>query len=496
MGFKDSTSFLRYLTMGASGARQTMRQLATAGFHPIELERYCTSNKIWATKIKRLRLPDLLCARTGLRVEVRSKSDLKIKMSDAPNNPDRAWDAGLRDNDLIAFIACLDEGNGPVPADGATFFTVKALRDSVDGSKLGPPKSASEGSERDREWPATIPSCDGVVLESPLDLMGGAGDRLTVLLERNGSPHRRQTYRLQGKHAYVKRGDRFKGGASIIAGLPAETACLDNYLTQTYDPLSDLESPNAVDRYAAAKTIPYRYDVRGYSTTRLESLLRHENEPRVALEVAGAAARLGSAMGETYLSDVIRNGDNPELRMEAVFILTEQHTPFSLEELRNVARSRALTSELRQAAIWGLGKNGHRSYEDLIGFIDDDDEELAFHAIAAFGQDVSANVISSLAGCLDRNAPRMASAASEVLRLIGGEQVLEAVLAKITAGPDDQDWAMATLGRLGREIVSRRLQDDPLLERISPLLCLFDEDNWLASEDRARYLAFLLSQNY
>lgn len=93
MGLKTDTSFLRFLSMGALGVRQTMKQLTGMGFRPIELERYCASNKIWMTKVKRLRLPDLLCVRTGLRLEVRAKSDLRIRMSDAPANPDRTWDA-------------------------------------------------------------------------------------------------------------------------------------------------------------------------------------------------------------------------------------------------------------------------------------------------------------------------------------------------------------------------------------------------------------------
>ena len=110
MGFKADTSFLRFLTMGAVGVRATMAQLHADGFEPIELERYCTSNKIWATKVKRLRLPDVLCVRTGLRIEVRAKSDLKVRMSDAPTNPDRRWDVGLRDDDVVGFVAC--EGGG------------------------------------------------------------------------------------------------------------------------------------------------------------------------------------------------------------------------------------------------------------------------------------------------------------------------------------------------------------------------------------------------
>lgn len=39
MGFKTDTSFLRFLSMGAAGVLQTMRQLRAEGFEPIELER-------------------------------------------------------------------------------------------------------------------------------------------------------------------------------------------------------------------------------------------------------------------------------------------------------------------------------------------------------------------------------------------------------------------------------------------------------------------------
>ena len=109
-----------FLTMGAIGVRRVAAELRERSFQPIELERYCMSNKIWTTKVKRLRLPDLLCVRTGLRAEVRAKSDLKIRMSDAPQNPDRVWDAGLRDEDVGALIACSGGPAGhPMPANHA-----------------------------------------------------------------------------------------------------------------------------------------------------------------------------------------------------------------------------------------------------------------------------------------------------------------------------------------------------------------------------------------
>ena len=247
MGFKADTSFLRFLTMGTRGVHQTMAQLQEKGFKPIELERYCASNKIWSTKVKRLRLPDLLCVKTGLRVEVRAKSDLKIRMSDAPNNPDRAWDAGLQNDDLVAFIACFDDGEGPVAADKAMFFRIGDLRSTVDQSKLGPPKSASEGAERDRTWPATIPKRDGRVLE--------VNDQkiVTELLTSGDQGLRRQSYALKGKAPYVRKGDVFRANSSFLSGAPLSMADLSAYLSHVYDPFTALRSHNDIDRYAAVK---------------------------------------------------------------------------------------------------------------------------------------------------------------------------------------------------------------------------------------------------
>ena len=204
--------------MGAIGVRQTMKHLRAVGFEPIELERYCGSNKIWMTKVKRLRLPDVLCVRTGLRLEVRAKSDLKIRMSDAPNNPDRRWDAGLRDDDIAAFITIFEDQNGNQhAADKPVFITVGALRQSAKESKLGPPKSASEGAERDRTWPAIVPTCDGSVQSVNTE-------KLVVEMTVGENARRRQTYTLNGKHPYVGRGDSFKAEMSFLAGAPAELA--------------------------------------------------------------------------------------------------------------------------------------------------------------------------------------------------------------------------------------------------------------------------------
>ena len=165
MGFKTDMSFLRFLTMGALGTHHVMEQLTELGFVPIELERCASSNKIWATKIKRLRLPDLLCVKTGMRVEVRAKSKLEIRMSHAPNNPERHWDAGNSNSDIVAFVPCTNRDEGPVIAGNASFFTFYALRNSVDQKQLSRLKAVSEGSEQHLTWPAIVASRPGVVID-------------------------------------------------------------------------------------------------------------------------------------------------------------------------------------------------------------------------------------------------------------------------------------------------------------------------------------------
>lgn len=492
MGFKADSSFLKFLTMGALGVQQTMQYLRTLGFRPIELERYCGSNKIWATKVKRLRLPDLLCVESGLRLEVRAKTDLKIRMSDAPANPDRVWDAGLRDDDVAAFIACIDTSGKPSPADTPVCFTVQALRASAGQSKLGPPKSASEGAERDRTWPAVVPSRSGRVLEV-------AGGRLVVEMNADGERlARRQTYMLNGKSAYAAPGDTFLGDVSILAGAPPALANLSAHLANNYRPLEHVRAANAVDRYAAVKALRYRDDPRVKVLSALESVIAQEQEIRIALEAAGSAASLGSAAGQdAILSHVWANLERPDMRMEATFILTELHDDtFSSAQLRRIADSKAFAGdEIRQAAVWGLGKAGVKSYADLLPFIDDTEQDVALHAMAAFAEDTPLAVIRALAQDLVTAHPRRAPAASETLRIIGSQEVLDVLITEAHAATPIPEWVLATLGRLPPAAVRRAISGSPLLERISPMLLVAEGAHWLATKEAATGIRFLLKQD-
>lgn len=493
MGFKADTSFLKFLTMGARGVHHTLARLSEIGFRPMELERYCGSNKIWATKVKRLRLPDLLCVRTGLRVEVRAKSDLKIRMSDAPANPDRVWDAGLRNNDLVAFVACKDTDHGPAPFGVPAFFTVQALRDSASSSKLGSPKSASEGAERDRTWPASIPARDGKVIQVT------SGKIVTQMFATSDQRARNQTFTLKGKTAYVREGDTFNAGSCFLSGTPASMATLDDYLSQTYDPIAGLHSNNAVDRYAGVKALRIRDDIaKERRLSELENLIRKESEQRVRLEAAGSAIALGSSPGQEQIEAVLWKEETvPEMRMEAVLILTELGPGgFTRDQLRKIASAKHFVgNEIRQAAVWGLGKAGLRSYEDLLGFLDDREENVVLHAIAAFGRDTPARVIERLVEKLFLTDEAVAPAASAALRLIGSDAVLESLIRAYQHNAPARNWILATLGRMSPRLVREKLQGQPILAQVEPMLLFAPGANWLSSEEMAINVSFLLKQD-
>jgi hypothetical protein len=233
VGFKSDREFLRNVSIGAIGTRQIAATLKQGGFSIIELERYSSSNKIWTTKIKRLRVPDLLCLKSGIRIESKAKSSLEVTMSHAVNNRARAWDKGLRDNDLIAFIRCVPEADSWRASERVALFRVGDMRSTAGLAGLSRMKAASEGSEIRLTWPATVP--------------GTAGQVTTVSPERietNLASGRKQTYRLTraGKNSlvpHVANGDSFGDGDTIIASVMPRLVPTSLQTVPQYDFLVD-----------------------------------------------------------------------------------------------------------------------------------------------------------------------------------------------------------------------------------------------------------------
>ena len=80
LSFKPDSSFFRKITVGAVGTRAVAADLAQQGHDMVELERGSTDTKLWKdVKRKRVRIPDLVCRRCGLRIESRAKVKAELR---------------------------------------------------------------------------------------------------------------------------------------------------------------------------------------------------------------------------------------------------------------------------------------------------------------------------------------------------------------------------------------------------------------------------------
>jgi len=497
MGLKADTSFLRFVSMGAVGALSVKSHLEGLGFQPIELERYCTSNKIWQTKVKRLRLPDLLCVRTGIRFEVRGKSALAIKMSHAEKNPDRAWDAGLRDQDIVAFVRVEEQADASfVAPNPPVCFSVGDLRRSVHLAKLGPPKSASEGAERDLTWPAIVPKKDGVVTYV---------DDCRLKILKFGEAHPKYTYQLKEKTPYVQVDDEFKGQVTVLASAIENLLNPAALVGQGWDPLGLLNSSHPIDRYAAVKSFPFTCGVDASVERSLECLATEDPDVRVRLEAAGSLASLGRERGfdliETAITSPERWGNDrlssDALQMEVALILSEigsrqRSSKEARDLLRGIADGGSLQNEeVRQAAVWGLGRGGCGAYESLIEFLDDPDDRVSLHAICAFGSDLGEAVVEALVDLLVSGSEREQASASEVLSRNAGSGVVRRLLQQSEV--ETSDWVLATLGRLPPDLLPISLLGERLAFALAPIQRLHYA-NWLAEEEQRKAVRFLATQ--
>ncbi len=490
MGLKIDSSFLKFVTMGAVGARRVRDAMQAAGLQPIELERFSCSNKIWGTKVKRLRMPDLLCVRTGIRVEVRAKSKLSIKMSDSPNDPERRWNSGLMPNDLIAFVLVREDGDGNVAAaNEVELFRVEDLQVTEALARLSDPKAYSEGTETDREWPSCVATKAGIVTEINLQNLKTLQDG------------RRQTYTLRGKTAYVALNANFNAESQFLAGIPPQKVAFPAPANSPWDPRPLLASERAMDRHVAVKALGVVGSERDWPE--LLNMARTDADHRVALEAAASAARLGSVDGLGIVRGTVREAAIPYLAMEAILILAEfDGTPLAGQcaaILTECANDIALAeSELRQAAIWGLGLTGLKRYHELFQFLDAENEEERVHALAAFPSNLDIGTIRQLVEVLSdsQSSARKKAGASYILSKTHDAHQAIPLLVRLSqsANPAVVDWCVATLGQFDVAIVNELIKDQELLSKLRPLQLVSPAQNWIRQENASIRISFVSKQ--
>lgn len=357
--FKSDDSFLRKLAVGAAGTNATIDRLKAMGFNPIELERGSTGFKIWKKiKIKRVRVPDILCLNTGLRFESRGKTKLEISMSHSLNDPKRAWDAGMRDDDIVSIVVFEQNDDSPIDLKQVSpvhFISVKDMRKAFAAGQVSitQPKGVEEGSEIRVMW-----TCAAANQRSVVFAVESGRISLTPIPEA-----RRQSIQLsrsKGKITLlpqVNAGDTVEANQIVASVVPINTKL--QYPTSVSEAyfIDKLASVNLSERYAAAKALRYL----GYTIAKpvLESRMTDVDEDiYVQLEAAAALAAYDDPNGWEFIENKLRSPVMTvplETQLETVIVASEIPKSRSEQLLIEVLRDSQRDDELRAGAAWALG---------------------------------------------------------------------------------------------------------------------------------------------
>ncbi len=351
--FKSDESFLQKLAVGATGTKLTIQRLQELGYRPIELERGSTGYKIWKKiKIKRVRVPDILCLRSGLRFESRGKTKLEISMSHSLKDPHRAWDAGMRPDDSVAIVLCEQAGESPVDWNAASpihFVKIEDMRTAFSQGKtqITKPKGVEEGSEIRIIWPC--------VAATEMSVVSEVSDKTIKLRQPTGRVQRcvlvRKTSTLLPQCIV---GETVRQNQIVASAVPIELNPVCQIDVDERFFLTRLKSAALSERYAAAKALRFR----GYSESRPDLVERMHDSAEdiyVQLEAAAALAAYNEPTGWTFLATCL-NSDYSTIQLETIIMLSEIVHPQSQNLLISILSDPQKDTEIRAGAAWALGE--------------------------------------------------------------------------------------------------------------------------------------------
>lgn len=135
--------------------------------------------------------------RSGVRFESRGKTKLELSMSHSLKDPNRAWDAGMRPDDLVTFILFKKADDTPINwliASPVHFVRVKDMREAYAKGliQITKSKGVEEGSEVRVIWPCAVAQEDALVSEITekfirLTYLDKSGQQKCILKRKNFS---------------------------------------------------------------------------------------------------------------------------------------------------------------------------------------------------------------------------------------------------------------------------------------------------------------------
>jgi hypothetical protein len=383
--FKSDISFLEKISMGATGTIAVFNNLNEQGHKPIELERGSTSFKIWKEiKIKRIRVPDILCIDCGKSVECRAKTKLEISMSHSQADQERGWDYGLDDNDLVAFAVCKKIGDGPIDWEinsPIQYVLVHELRSAQKNGRaiLTQPKGAEEGFEMRIIWPAAIAKASGIVksISSERFQYRREIDNRTITLKllKNG----------QNMTPFIKESDKILENQIVasIAPVSLNFSCDKSASAGHY--INLLSNTSLGNRYKAAKALSFFNS--SEIAEALNNKLTDSNEHiYVRLEAAAGLARQNDARGYDFIKLCLKD-EYLQNRLEAVIVLGEIDKNTTCQILIETLLDKEQHPDIRAGAAWALGELRNKSSLDaLIESFAAVEESIRIEAARALGK--------------------------------------------------------------------------------------------------------------
>lgn len=440
--FKSDVSFLEKIAMGAVGTHRVFEHLRDQGHKPLELERGSMSFKIWKNiKIKRIRVPDILCVACGRRVESRAKTTFEISMSHSLSDPERGWDYGLNDSDFVALVICNRVGDRPVDwrADELVqYISVHDLR-SAQRNKLivlVKPKGAEEGFEARINWPAVIARSAGIVEFVTNDRIQyrRQTDKRTITLSLA-----KRGLRL---NPLVLEGDAISENQVLAAVIPVvkQFTCSQKTGQEYY--IAQLLSSSLSERYTATKALS-TFPSGDVSRALIDRVNERNEHIYVRLEAAASLARHGEEQGWSFIRQCLAD-DYLQNRLEAVIALGEIPADTSCRLLCSVLMDNRQHPEIRAGAAWALGElHNSLALSVLIDSFSAVDEGIRIEAARALAK-LAARFTGEIMDAFPRVAPDKRPGIAWALSKSGKfkfEDLLDALVDE-----DTRHWVSYILG--------------------------------------------------